>query len=145
MNWQAEPPAARALYEAYVKATNLALSWSYQRSQDVGELVRRNITSEDVAAVLGFVKKKMARGDGGFGETSMLWRNAMAPDAMEERALLVRQARGRKPAAKAPVSVTDASGTTRLLPSTATAPRPAGSLVAGVLALIEEQRTKGGS
>lgn len=141
MNWQTAPAAERALYEAYAAATGIAVGWSYQRGMDVRDLVERGITPEDVRAVLGFVKAKMRRGDSGFGETSLLWSNAMKPDAMEERAHLVRQraARLRGAAPKPPVARTDSTGTTTLDQAPAREPVEGRKLLANVLRDIADQ------
>lgn len=141
MNWQSSPAAERALYEAYAAATGIAVGWSYQRGMDVRELVERGITPEDVKAVLGFVKAKMRRGDSGFGETSLLWSNAMRPDAMEERAHLVRQraARLRGAGPKPPMARTDSTGVTTLDQAPLRAPQPGGKLLADVLRDIADK------
>lgn len=64
------------------------------------QLAERGVSGADVAEVLGFIKKKIARGDGGFTEASLDFRNAMEPDTMEDRMWRVREAKGRAKGAK---------------------------------------------
>lgn len=90
------PPHLQKLLDAYVSATNLPVSLSCQRAHMLTDLHNRGITAEDVTAVLNAVKRKIERGDGGFTEASLDFRNAMNPDTLEERALLLRQQAARK-------------------------------------------------
>ncbi len=147
MIWADAPADQRAIYDAYVAATEMKVSCDPARKDDVMELVRRGITAADVTTVIGYIRRKMReqRGEGGFDERSLLWRNAMNPSTMEERALLCRQAAARRASAKPrpPVAETDAAGVTRLGPAGAAEPKPAGALLAGVLRKISDDAEGG--
>ena len=110
----------QALFEAYVAATGLAVHLSHSRRFVLQALVERGITPEDVRAVVAALRNKIARGDSGFTDASLLFRNAMNADAMEERALLLRQQKLRakgarpKPAAATTQTMPDGSTISRL-------------------------------
>lgn len=114
------PSDQQALYDAYVEATGQALYLSTPRRFVLRALVDRGITAADVRAVLAALQKKIARGDGGFTDSSMSFRNAMEPDKLEERALLLRQQKSRskgarpKPLAPRTQMLPDGSTITRL-------------------------------
>lgn len=95
------PPDQQALYDAYVVATGRPLYLSTPRRFMLRQLAERGVTGADVAAVLGMIKTKIARGDGGFNEASLDFRNCMEPDAMEDRVWRVREARRRRKNAQA--------------------------------------------
>ena len=86
----------RALLAAYVDFTGLPVVWTHEREKVLRELDRRMVTPDEVRAVLAGVKRHMARGTFGYTEASLDFRNAMKPDTMEERVLMMRQAKGRK-------------------------------------------------
>ena len=96
--------AQEALFAAYVSATGMEVHLSHSRRYVLQALVERGITPEDVRNVIAALRTKIARGDSGFSDASLLFRNAMHVDAMEERALLLRQQRKPKtrPAAARP-------------------------------------------
>lgn len=148
-NWASEPAANREVYEAFARATGMAVSWSYQRSQDVKDLVARGITPADVTAVIGFIRMKINRGDEGFRETSLMWGNAMRPDVMEDRALLCRQAARRRAGAqpKPPVPHTrtlpDGRKENVLAPPVADRDVPRVDVAKGLQGLIEELKRGG--
>ena len=98
---QTAPPEILAMLAAYVEASGLAVSLSYERGRVLAELIAREFAPADVRAVTLAIKRKIARGDGGFTETSILFRNVLGdPDVFEERALLLRQQLARKAGAK---------------------------------------------
>ncbi len=105
------PPELQALLDAYIAATGLRVTMSYQRQLTLSELHAREITAADVTAVLLALKAKIARGDKGFTDASLDFRNAMEPDTLEERALKLRQAALRRRGA---LPKADASRTTAL-------------------------------
>ncbi len=96
-------------------------------------LAERGVTGAEVAAVLAMVKRKMERGDSGFTDASLDFKNAMNPDTMEDRVWRVRQARERAKGARARPAVArtdrlpDGSTVSRLDEAAAPAP-PARSL-----------------
>jgi hypothetical protein len=95
------PPDQQELYDAYVAATGRALYLSTARRFMLRQLAERNVTAADVKEVIGFIRRKIARGDGGFTEASLDFRNAMEPDSMEDRMWRVREAKGRAKGDKA--------------------------------------------
>lgn len=125
MTWADASPQEQAIYNAYVSVSGLALSFSYLRSADIREMIGRGLTARDVTDVLKWIRRKMELGKDGFKETSLTWRNAMNPDVMEERALLVRQWNARRLGAKPKplVAQTDSAGVTRLLPQQPASPK----------------------
>lgn len=90
------PPDQQALYDAYVAATGLPLYLSTPRRFMLRQLAERGMTAADVTAVIRALQRKVARGDSGFTDSSLDFRNAMEPDKMEERALLLRQQAARR-------------------------------------------------
>lgn len=114
----------RDLLSAYVEVTGLAVAWTWDREKVLRELDRRGVSPDEVRAVLVVVKRHMARGTFGYTEASLDFRNAMKPDAMEERVLKVRQAKGRTAGAKRE----RAAG----LPRAETVPSPAGGTVSRI-------------
>lgn len=112
--------AQEALFDAYVSATGLPVHLSHSRRFDLQKLVECGVTPDELRAVLRNIQRKMARAEGGYTETSLLWRNAMNPDAMEENVQLFRQAKARakgarpKPAVPRTDTLADGSTVSRL-------------------------------
>lgn len=93
--------AQEALFAAYISATGfVSLTLSHSRRFDLQAMVEMGLTAGEVTAVIRNIQRKIARSEGGFTETSLLWRNAMKPSNMEENVLLYRQAKGRAKGAR---------------------------------------------
>jgi hypothetical protein len=99
--------ALHELLVAYLQATGFSYTLSRSRIADLKEIHRRGITSVDVAAVVAFIKRKIARGDNGYNDSSLTWLNAMNPDKMEDRVQLVRAAARKKAASRRQVPVVE--------------------------------------
>lgn len=119
--------AIAAMHAAYVAESGLPVTLNYGRTWALTQLHERGFTADDVRAVIAALKKKIARGDRGFTESSISFGNALAdPDKFEERALLLRQQAARRKGAAPRVQTarTDAAGVTRLDEAPPSAPTP---------------------
>ena len=114
----------RALLAAYNEATGMELSLSHGRMETLRECDRRGIGPADIAAVLGVLKGRVARGVAGYTDSSLLFDKAIGVgrnvDRLENRIQqIAAMARRRKPgaAAVAPAAapMQDAEETARLL------------------------------
>jgi len=91
----------KALLDAYVAVTGIAVSLSFKRQYDLGQLVERGMTAQDVTDVLQKLKRLVARGTHGYTDASLDFRNALGnPDTFEERALKLRQENFRRKASQ---------------------------------------------
>jgi len=111
------PPHIHALLAAYTEVSGLPVRMSAMREWALGEIHARGFGPEDVRAVVSAIRKKIARGEGGWTEASANFSNAMGdPDKFEERALLLRQQAERRKgsAPRLQTPRTDAAGVTRL-------------------------------
>jgi len=112
------------LLDAYRKASQMPVSMSYQREMDLTEMVKRELTPEDVTNVILDLKKKISQDrTGTYTPVSLQWRNCMNPDTMEERALGIRMERLRKAPPKPQVARETSTGFTVL--DSPVAPDPA--------------------
>jgi len=103
------PPELQPLLDAYVACTGLAVSLSYQRQLALTELHARGLTADDVRAVLERLKRLIARGEKGYTENSLDFRNTLGnADTFEERALRLRQEAFRRAKPKQEVAKTTA-------------------------------------
>lgn len=125
------PPEVKAMHAAFVEATGYAVSLSYSRAQALWAIVTRDVQPplgpNDLKAVVRAIKADMRSPRPRFNEASLEFGNLLGdPDVFEDRAMRCRQAAQRRLGAKPkpPVPVTDASGTTRLLPATSAEPAP---------------------
>jgi len=110
------PPELQPLLDAYVACTGLAVSLSYQRQLALTELHARGLTADDVRAVLERLKRLIARGEKGYTENSLDFRNTLGnADTFEERALRLRQEAFRRQAAKPKAQVAVVRGDVTVL------------------------------
>jgi len=134
-----DPPAdIQALLDAYIAVTGLAVKLSYQRQSALTDLIDRGITAEDVTAVMQKLKRLVARGEKGFSESSLDFRNALGNvDTFEERALKLRQEAFRRQASKPKAQVAVVRGDVTVLDDAPAAEVPASrSLVQETLRAI---------
>lgn len=99
-------PPWRPLFDAYVRASGIAVSPSMPRIDACAEIAARGFTAEDVVAVLKRIQGHLSKGTLGYTDASLDFRNAMLKvDLFEERALKLRQEKARRPVAKKLVPV----------------------------------------
>lgn len=113
-------PPLQALMEAYTSAAGIAVSMTRDRALALAELHRREMTAEDVRAIVARIKDLIRKGSPHHTEASLDFRNLMAKaDAFEERALRLRKERAarKRPAGPFPATTAnpDGSKTTRLV------------------------------
>jgi hypothetical protein len=135
----------KALLAAYREATGLAVTLSYERGRVLDDLVMRGMTGDDIREVVRYIKIDLRSPRPRFNDASLQFTNLLGkPDVFEDRALACREVKRRKEAARPrpPVAQTDAIGTSRLVEASPTAPRAAGTLLAGALRQIAEQVEK---
>jgi hypothetical protein len=149
------PEHLRAMMDAYKAATGLRLTLSYARMQALAMIAALDVEdgeepfgAADVAAVMGELKRLIARGAHGYTEASLDFRNAILDvDKFEERARKLRQRalrlRGTAPKRleATTTKLPDGSTVTRLaLPQPDDAPRPVslGSVKAAVRKLADD-------
>lgn len=128
MNEDSAPPHIHAMLAAYVAETGIPVSLSYNRRWALRKLHQLGFTPDDVRAVLRAIAGKIRRGEKGFTDASLSFKNALGdPDVFEERALVLRQkaARLKGAAPRRQVARTDAAGVTRLDDAPLSVPKPA--------------------
>ena len=92
------PPEIKALHDAYIAATGNELRMNYLYGQAWTEFVSAGWTREDLLLVIQFTRKKMARGEGGFNQQSLMLR-VLAADGwlkFDERLQMARTEQRRR-------------------------------------------------
>jgi hypothetical protein len=100
-----QPHALHQIFAAYLHATGFTYTLSSARIADLREILSRGITSADVALAISHLQRRIRRGDNGCTAASLTWRNAMAPDKLEDHLQLAREAAKKAP--RKAVSVPD--------------------------------------
>ena len=103
---------AQEIFRAYCEATGYLVSRSRERIATLGLIVAKEIviTADDLRRVIAVIRKKIARGDSGFTDSSLHWRCLMRDvDTLEERVIACRTAAARTPHRPPPPPISPAS------------------------------------
>lgn len=115
----AQPPRAevKALFAAYTEATGFKLTFNFPKERVCLDLHRLGATPENVRAMIGEIRRRLAKGLRGYTDASLEWRNAMDPVNFEQRLAALKLIEERR-AAKAAKAGTKARETAQETPAT---------------------------
>lgn len=89
------PEHPRDLLAAYCEITGFTLMLSETRKHTLSECWERGIRAEDVRNVCRELKKLVDRGQKGYTDQSLAFRNVFVPDTLEERVAVMKQRKAR--------------------------------------------------